>query len=131
MRRMKRLIGCAMVISALAWSVESQADEGCPFTIVDVDIATDGTFYVDVTNTTGYKWQWYLCSTAGSVSVNNGYGAATVTSDACKSTYTEFLTARASARPITIWFHGPTDCTSATLPASYANVNPYPMAFVF
>lgn len=67
----------------------------------------------------GTYWKsWWICPTSGSTVVNDGYSASrTISSDSCKTLYSQPLTAKATGRRINFYFHGPADCASASLPA--------------
>lgn len=131
MRSLKQKLALFLVAIFPALAIEAKADVGCAFTVSQVNLDSWGTFYATLTDSSSNSYTWWFCSVAGSVSINNGYNSGTLSSDACKSTFSQFLTARATARPMTLWFHGPASCSPSALPPSNATANPYPTAFVF
>ena len=133
MRVLRKMAGLVLGTAALAAASPAYADIQCAFSISAIGLDTSGNFVPTLTNG-GNTYSWYICSTQGTVVVNNGYGAnANVTSGACNALYSQFLTARASGQPITMWFHGPTACSVAGgLPASQTWISAqYPTIFLF
>jgi hypothetical protein len=114
---MKRLIKTFAAFSALAISSASLADVICPFQVGTLSTTPDG--WISISLNSGTYWKnWWLCPTSGSTTVNDGYSASrVVSSDSCKTIYTQLVTAKATGRRIYFFFHGPADCASASLPA--------------
>lgn len=113
---MKRLIRAIAAISALTMSSASLADIVCPFQVGTLSTTPDG--WISVSLNSGTYWKnWWLCPTSGSTSVNDGYATRTVSSDSCKTIFTQLVTAKATGRRIHLFFYGPANCNSASLPA--------------
>lgn len=131
MKPSAKVLVAALAVVGLLKSTAAQADVGCTLTVNSTAIDTSGNLNVSLINANAEWLWWYICNTSGSVSVNNGYGTYTIASDACKSMHTQFLTARASNRPITLWFHGLANCAAAALPATASQRSPFPTNFSF
>lgn len=114
---MKRSLKLITAVSALSMSSAALADVVCPFQVGTLSVTGDG--WISVSFNSGAYWKnWWLCPTSGSTTVNDGYSASrVVSSDSCKTIYTQLVTAKATGRRIHLFFHGPADCTSASLPA--------------
>lgn len=127
---MKRLIRAFTALSALAVSSTAFADVGCPFQIGTLSTTPDG--WISVALNSGTYWKsWWLCPTSGSTTVNDGYATRTVSSDSCKTIFTQLVTAKATGRRIYFNFHGPADCASGNLPADGSmTLFPYAVALV-
>jgi hypothetical protein len=130
MRKFRKSVAIALSAMALAITNQARADVGCAFTITALAMTGDSGVNVSLTNNGNYFW-WYVCSMTGSITVNTGYGTPAITSESCKALWSQLLTARASGRQITLWFHGPNDCNPASLPPTGTWMNPYPSNFVF
>jgi hypothetical protein len=109
------------------FSVPARADVLCTFSINSVSVDSYGSLMLDLEqNTTSFSW-WF-CNTAVGVTANNGYNDLTVPPQACQPIYSQFLSARMSGRPVSLQFHGPTDCSATSLPAG-GFPSPYPIRF--
>ena len=113
---MKQLIKTFAAFAALAVSTSAWADVSCPFQITGLNVTPDGWVNISVAGS-GYVRGWWICPTSGSTTVNDGYGSRTISSDSCKTIYSQLITSKATGRRINLIFHGPADCTSANIPA--------------
>lgn len=131
MRRWIKTVAGTFVVVGLSFSQTAHADVFCSFSINNVSIDADGSLNVGLASTNVV--QWWLCNVGGQVQVNTGsYGLKTVTSDACKSLYSGFLTAKASGRMVTLRINGPANCNLSSLPGNdAAPPSPYPYNFIF
>jgi hypothetical protein len=114
---------------ALFFSSQARADIGCWFNIESVNVTPDGWVGTEFTQGSIYR-SWWICSTAGSTVVNDGYGSKTVTSDACRAIYTQMLTMKAGSHQIMLVYHGPADCSDSSMPAS-GSPSLFPAGFVY
>jgi len=124
----KWLAGFALL--GLATPTVANADIVCALTVSNLWITPDGWINVALSGT-GFDKGWWLCPVSGSTSINDGYGAKTITSDSCKAIWSQLLTLKAAGKPINLMFHGPVDCTAASLPADGTQPNPFPSNFGF
>ena len=118
----------SLTIIGLLWSslpTAAIADVTCPFTVSSLLVTPEGWVSAWLT-TPNYSKGWWFCPVGGSTTVNDGYGQKTIASDACKVIYTQMLSAKAIGRPVTLQFHGPSDCLAASLPAEGAQPSLFP-----
>jgi hypothetical protein len=127
---MRNIISALALALGLAAPSTAFADVNCTFTISSLWVTPDGWINAGL-NGYGYGKGWWICPVGASISVNDGYSSKTVSSDNCKAIYSQLLTAKTSAHPIHLQFHGPADCSSAALPADGSAPNPYPANFGF
>lgn len=109
------LLGITLSIS-FALSAPASADVACQMNITSTVIGADGWFLSLLDSTASGPKQYAVCSFIGNISVNDGFAARTITPDQCKAIYSQFLTAKAAARPVILNFKNPTDCSAASLP---------------
>lgn len=113
---MRRFIKAFTALLALAASTSAMADVSCPFQITGLNLTPDGWVNISVAGS-GFYRGWWICPTGGSITTTDGYATRTISSDNCKTIYTQLLTAKATGRRIHFVFHGPADCSSASIPA--------------
>lgn len=131
MSKYPKVAGWLLATILLAFADPASADIYCPFTISGLTLDTWGNVIGNFTSS-GNSYSWFLCSTSGTVTVNNGYGpAGNLTSGSCNALYAQLLTVRASGQTVTLSFHGPASCTPAALPAQSTWLNPFPTYFTF
>lgn len=130
MGKIRHLLASLTAAPFLFASTAAYADVVCPFTINALWITPDGWVNVAL-NTSSYGKSWWICSTGGSTTVNDGYSSKTITSDSCKAIWSDFLSLKAANKPISLQFHGPADCSSAALPADGSTPSPFPANFGF
>ena len=127
---MRTLYRALCVALSLVTPVAANADVFCSFTISSLWVTPDGWVNLALGGS-GYGKNWWLCPVSGSIAVNDGYGSKTITSDTCKTIYSQILTQKITGHPLKIQFHGPADCSAAALPADGVAPTPYPANFGF
>lgn len=112
----KAVAGATAFISLISGQA-AHADVTCLLDLYQINVTPDGMVNLNITTATSSR-SWWLCSLVGSMeNINDGYGIRTISSEACRSLYTHLLTIKASGRPAYFAYHGPTDCSDASLPA--------------
>jgi len=108
----------------------ADADVACALTISNLWITPYGWINVGLSGN-GLDIGWWLCPVSGSTSINDGNTTKTVSSDSCRAIWSQLLTLKAAGKPLNLMFHGPTDCTAASLPANGTQPTPFPENFGF
>ncbi len=130
MRKIKHWLVLFMSIPILLASTAAHADVYCSFTINTLFMTPDGWINSSLGGN-GYSKGWWICPVSGSTTINDGYQSRTVTSDSCKALWSQFLSLKAAEKPIVLQFHGPADCSSASLPADGTQPSLFPANFGF
>jgi len=113
---MKAWLKTPVIALAAMLATPAHADITCDFTIPILSLSPDGWVYITLSSG-GSTHNWWFCPVSGSTVVNDGYSnSRTITSDSCKAIYSELLTAKAANKQIRFNYHGPTDCSAASLP---------------
>jgi hypothetical protein len=127
MRKILATIAASVV--TLATASQAQADVSCLVTVTSVSLTNDG-MVAFAFDTGASQLGYWLCSVAGSVTVSDGTGTKTISSAACQAIYSKLLTARASGRPVSLYFVGSGITNCSAIPTT-SNPNPFPYSFAF
>ncbi len=130
MRKFRKIVAAAMASLALVITTQAQAVVVCTFTVSSLTLQPSGTVGANFSGAAG-TYFWALCSVTGTIQVSSGWGNEPLTSDVCKTLYSKLLTARASNKPVTLWFQtAATTCTAGNIPASgWPSLFPYVIEF--
>lgn len=106
----------------------AHADVACTFAITNISLIGSGWVGLSL-NAGSVSKTWWICPVSGSTVTNDGYGTLTVSADTCRGIYSQLLTLKVSGKPLMLIFHGPADCSSASLPAD-GNMTLFPAGFI-
>lgn len=109
-------------VLGLALAGPALADVNCVFTLDGVNLGPDGTLAATFT-ANSVSHYWVLCNVNNTWAGING-SSLSVTPATCTGLHADLLTARVSARSVTLTFPGLSSCAASGLPVNGVP-NPY------
>lgn len=130
MKNIRKISTVFTTMFAFICTQPARADITCALDVYQIALTPDGWVSASFTSSSIYRI-WWICPVSGSTVVNDGYSSArTISSEACRSIYTQLLTIKASGKAASFAYNGLADCSGASLPADgFPSLFPFFIAF--